>query len=65
MWLFSDVQGDCAAVVKGAETYGNKGAIKVTNAQINQLISNAHISKLCGRKLPPFSHAPAVITANN
>ena len=40
----------------------NKGAIKVTNAQIDQLISNAHISKLCGRTLPPFSHAPAHIS---
>ena len=37
----------------------NKGAIKVTNAQIDQLISNAHISKLCSRTLPPFSHALA------
>ena len=37
----------------------NKGAIKVRNAQIDQLISNAHISKLCGRTLPHFSHAPA------
>ena len=63
MWLSSDVQGDCVALaaVEGAENYGNKGAIKVTNAQIDQLILNAHISKLCGRTLPPFSHAPAQI----
>ena len=59
MWLFSDVQGECVATVEGAENCGNKGAIKVTNAQIDQLISNAHISKLYGHTLPPFSHAPA------
>ena len=39
----------------------NKGAIKAMNAQIDQLISNAHISKLCSRTLPPFSYAPAHI----
>ena len=61
MWFPSDVQGVCVATVEGAENYGNKGAIKVTNAQIDQLILNAHISKLCGRTLPPFSHAPAHI----
>ena len=37
----------------------NTGAIKVTNAQIDQLFSNAPISKLCSRTLSPFSHAPA------
>ena len=61
MWLSSDVQGECIAAVEGAENYGNKGAIKVTNAQIDQLILNAHISKLCDRTLAPFSHAPAHI----
>ena len=54
MWLSSDVQGDCVAAVEGAETTINKGAIKVKNAQIDQLILNAHISKLCGRMSPPF-----------
>ena len=47
------------AAAEGAKNYGNKGAIKVTSAQIDQLILNAQISKLCGRTLPPFSHAPA------
>ena len=55
------MQGGCVAAVEGTKNYGYKGAIKVTNAQIDQLISNAHISKLYGRTLPPFSHALAQI----